>query len=112
MLQRDQADISAVAGNMESELNRRNLPAKVEVIHGFSQMGSGSLPGENLPTSLVAVSPHAMNPAMLARLLRLHTPAIFTRIHKDQVLIDPRTLLEGQDSIVVKGLVEILESGE
>ena len=33
----------------------RRARAKITVVQGFSQMGSGSLPGQDLPTHLVAV---------------------------------------------------------
>jgi L-seryl-tRNA(Ser) seleniumtransferase len=78
------------------------------VIDGFSQMGSGSLPGQNLPTKLVAVGSALIRAADLARQLRRHSPPVVTRIQNEQVLIDPRTLLEGEEAIVVEAVTAAL----
>jgi L-seryl-tRNA(Ser) seleniumtransferase len=82
--------------------------ASVIVIDGFSQMGSGSLPTQDVPTRLVAISPTAMDAGELAVRLRRGTPPVFTRVHKGQVLIDPRTLLEGEEELVVRAVAEAL----
>jgi L-seryl-tRNA(Ser) seleniumtransferase len=77
----------------------------VTVIDGFSQMGSGSLPGQDLPTRLVAVQSVSIEAGELALRLRRHQPPVFARIHQGQVLLDPRTLLDGEEPIVVQALV-------
>ena len=75
---------------------------------GFSQTGSGSLPTQNLPTTLVALRPKALSAQELARRLRRHETPIFTRIQDDQVLLDPRTLQAGEPEIVTQALIQIL----
>jgi L-seryl-tRNA(Ser) seleniumtransferase len=59
-----------------------------------SQVGGGSLPGEDLPTVCVAL--HALtgqpSPDEIAAALRRHTPPVFARIKADAVLFDPRTV--------------------
>ncbi len=49
--------------------------------------------------------------SLAARLRQYRTP-VFARIQNDQVLIDPRTLLNGDDKIIVEALAEILGSSE
>jgi L-seryl-tRNA(Ser) seleniumtransferase len=71
-------------------------------------MGSGSLPTQNLATLVVAITPHAMAPGELALRLRGRRPPIFTRVHHGQVLVDPRTLLEGEEEVLIEALVEVL----
>lgn len=112
MLRRSPADIAAQAERMVHDLGQQPLAADVEVIDGFSQMGSGSLPGEELPTRLVAVTPGTIDCPTLAERLRAWDPPVFTRIQKDRVLIDPRTLLDRQDEIVVQALRAILQGRE
>src|SRR5207247_1752631 len=51
----------------------------VSVEPGISQVGGGSLPGEELPTTLVRIMPAEQSAGELARQLRLHEPPIFTR---------------------------------
>ncbi len=82
--------------------------ARVEVVPGHSQMGSGSLPGQNLPTSLVALGAPAVPAHVMALALRRHEPPVYTRIKDGKVMIDPRTLLEGEQGIVVDAAISAL----
>ena len=107
MLRRDAAEIAKQAEVMATELKKSVSGAEVTTICGFSQLGSGSLPGQNLPTTLVALQPEIIGAESLTQRLRHYDTPIFTRIQNDQVLIDPRTLLVGDDKIVVEALIEI-----
>jgi len=108
MLTRDASEIAKLAEFIVSQLHKKITSAKVTTIGGFSQMGSGSLPAQNLTTTLVAVRPEKISAESLAKKLRQYSTPIFTRIQNDQVLIDPRTLLAGDDEILIKALLEIL----
>ncbi len=66
-----------------------------EVIDDASQPGSGSSPDVYLPSPVVRVTPAERSAEQLAAALRAGDPPVFTRIHEDRVLVDPRTLLEG-----------------
>lgn len=73
------------------------LPAdrfSVTLVPEQSQVGGGSLPGQNLPTVCVAVRAYSGQPSpdAIAAALRRHTPPVFARIKEDAVLFDPRTL--------------------
>jgi len=83
--------------------------AEVSVIDGHSQVGSGSVPAENLPTRLLSVRPASMSAEELARRLRHHRPAIFPRIHAEAVLLDPRTIQPDEDDVVCGALIAILQ---
>jgi L-seryl-tRNA(Ser) seleniumtransferase len=78
-----------------------------ELRPGFSQVGSGSLPGENLPTTLVALRHPKLPPSRFARALRLSHPPVYTRIVDDIVCVDPRTLQAGDDARLVAVLEEL-----
>ena len=108
MLRRNTADIAEQAERLASQLSNGISGAEVANIPGFSQMGSGSLPAQNLATTLVAVRPVKISAESLARQLRLYSTPIFARIQNDQVLIDPRTLLPGDDKVIAKALLDIL----
>jgi L-seryl-tRNA(Ser) seleniumtransferase len=108
MLRRPLAEIAEQAWRIADRLAQRTTAADVATTDGFSQMGSGSLPTQNLPTRLVAIKPQRLEPGELARRLRRHRPAIFARVHKGLVLVDPRTLLEGDEDALVEALLEIL----
>ena len=111
MPRRDLPEIAQQARRIARSVSRRTSHAVVTTIEGFSQMGSGSLPMQDLPTRLVAVRPKALESGELALRLRRHPAAIFARVQKGQVLIDPRTLLEEEEKVLVEALVEVLEAG-
>ncbi len=107
MLRRDSSEIAEQAERMVLDLKNSISGIAVATICGFSQMGSGSLPAQNLATTLVALQPEQISAESLAQRLRQNDTPIFTRIQNDQVLIDPRTLLSGDEKIVVEALIEI-----
>lgn len=82
--------------------------ADVAVLPGFSQTGSGSLPTQNLPTTQVSISSAAMTAITIANRLRLHSTPIFTRIQNEQILIDPRTLRDEDETVLIDALTGIL----
>jgi L-seryl-tRNA(Ser) seleniumtransferase len=73
--------------------------AGCQVIEGRSAVGGGSLPEVTLPTSLLALPPGEAD-ARLAR-MRACDPPVVARIEEDRVVLDPRTVLEGEDGAVV-----------
>jgi L-seryl-tRNA(Ser) seleniumtransferase len=108
MLLKRPGQLAEQAERMAAAVRARAPRAEVAVIDGFSQMGSGSLPGQDLPTRLVALRPAELGCGDLALALRSYDPPIFARVHQDRVLLDPRTLLEGEEEVVVGALGEIL----
>ncbi|MFH1881834.1 MAG: L-seryl-tRNA(Sec) selenium transferase [Planctomycetota bacterium] len=109
MLRHDVSEIDKKAERLASQLGKSISNSTITTIPGFSQMGSGSLPTQNLATTLVAIRPEKNSAELLASQLRRYSTPIFTRIQNDQVLIDPRTLLGGDDKIVIKALLDILD---
>lgn len=107
MLRRDASEIAKQAESMADELKKRVSGVAVTTVGGFSQMGSGSLPEQNLATTLLALKSEKISAESLAQLLRQCDTPIFARIQNDQILIDPRTLLSGDDKIVINALVGI-----
>ncbi|GAB4402580.1 MAG: L-seryl-tRNA(Sec) selenium transferase [Anaerolineales bacterium] len=73
------------------------------VVEGQSTVGGGSLPGETLPSWLLALT--VPSPDGFARALRMGKPAIVPRIEEDRVLFDPRTVLPDEDEALVKGIL-------
>lgn len=69
------------------------------VIDGRSTVGGGSLPEETLPTFLLSLQVPQPN-KFLAR-LRDMSPPVIARIADEQVVFDPRCVLNGQDDAVL-----------
>ncbi len=72
------------------------------VIEGESTIGGGSLPGATLPTALLALDVEQPD-RFLAQLRTAPTPVI-ARIAAGRVLLDPRTVLPGEESTLVQTL--------
>lgn len=79
-----------------------------DVVPGFSTVGGGSLPTEEMPTYLLSLNPE--KPEALMKDLRNASPPIIARIENDQVLLDPRTVLPEQESALLSNLLQIWET--
>jgi len=100
------------AKRMASSL-RKTLPdsVTVSVEDGESQVGSGAVPVETLPSKVLAVRATSLAPDELAKRLRHSTPPVFARIHKDAVVFDPRTIQPGEDALVERAIAAALRKG-
>lgn len=100
MMAMDANQIQSRALALANWLHERGVSA--EVTSGWSTVGGGSLPGETLPTYLVAI--HVDAPQELAKRLRLGTPSVLGRIEKDSFVLDLRTVLPGEEVGLRKAL--------
>lgn len=82
----------------------REHGAALELVPTESAVGGGSLPGERLPTTALAITPRRGGAADLLRRLREHEPPVIGRIVGERVLLDPRTVLPGEDDVVVQAV--------
>ncbi len=73
-----------------------------EVRDSRSAVGGGSLPDVTLPTSVLALPPGDAD-ALAARLRRADPPVV-ARIEDGRVVLDPRTVLPGEDEAVVRAV--------
>jgi L-seryl-tRNA(Ser) seleniumtransferase len=82
----------------------------VDVVPLESTVGGGSLPEETIRGYGLAVGRTGQKPAAatIAARLRRADPAVIARVHEGRVLLDPRTVLPEEDSLVVKALAEAL----
>lgn len=78
-----------------------------EVIPGFSTVGGGSLPTEEMPTYLLAFT--VDKPDSLLHMLRTTKPPIIARIENDQVLLDPRTVFKEQEAALLRIMLAALD---
>lgn len=102
--------ISTPADGLEyrASLWAQALGGYAEVVAGESMVGGGSLPGDGLPTYLVALPRLGRHTAQtVARRLRGLPVPIIARISEDAVLLDPRTVLPEADPLMVKSLYRL-----
>lgn len=79
-----------------------------EVIAGESAVGGGSLPGETLPTWLLALD--SPRPERLLAALRAQRPPIIARLQDGRVALDPRTVLPQEEGALLLGVQKALQS--
>ena len=79
-------------------------------VDGSSTIGGGSLPGETLPTTLLAIDPDGGVEGLAHRLRHAKHPVI-GRIEDDRLLLDPRTVLPDEDKALLQTLHEALQKG-
>jgi len=103
--------ISAPLDEMQKRAEHwaRELGDLARVVEGESMVGGGSLPGTTLPTRLVAIGKRTRkaehNTAqLLARRLRTQDPPVVGRLSGNALLLDPRTVLPGEDEALVQAL--------
>ena len=70
MLVRDKERIAEQAQRMVKSIKSSAKHAEVTTIDGFSQMGSGSLPAQDIPTCLIAIKPANIDAETFAARLR------------------------------------------
>jgi L-seryl-tRNA(Ser) seleniumtransferase len=78
-----------------------------QVIKSQSTVGGGSLPGEVLPTYVLALP--VKSAERFAARLRGQNPAVIARTEKNRILLDPRTVLDDQDHKLISILKPILQ---
>jgi L-seryl-tRNA(Ser) seleniumtransferase len=93
-----------VASSLKKSLS---ADIRVTVEDSGSQVGSGAVPVETIPTKVLAVASPSLSADELAAKLRRLTPPVFARINKDVVLFDFRTIQPDEDAIIEHALKAI-----
>ena len=106
MLGASAESIAARAAAWQSRLRERG--ALAEAVAAESTVGGGSLPGERLATTALAITPRRGGAADLLRRLREHEPPVVGRIVEERVLLDPRTVLPDEDDVIVEAVIAAL----
>jgi len=96
-LGRSAEELAAAAAALESAILARCPTAVLELADDVSRAGGGSLPLVDIPTRVVRVRLPGLSAVELAERLRLGEPAVVARVQDGAVILDPRTLLPGED---------------
>ena len=96
MLRASVEDVRRRAAMWSVKLDERGV--RTSLVPGESAVGGGSLPGHAVPTVLLALAGPA---SRLSAALRRGDPPVIARIEKDACCLDPRTVLKGEDEIML-----------
>jgi L-seryl-tRNA(Ser) seleniumtransferase len=108
MISATQEELRAKSAGWALEL--RNQGIACELAPGNSTIGGGSLPGENLPTFLLTIKLNETSAGEKAASLQKQPVPVIARIERGSLIIDPRTVLAGQERDLLAGLKRVLVS--
>jgi L-seryl-tRNA(Ser) seleniumtransferase len=84
------------AAQLQSALGKE---FRIDLKESTSQIGSGALPTEELPTFVLVITHDNLNPTVIATTFRGANPPIIGRIKDDRFLLDLRTIFDPQDVV-------------
>ena len=82
--------------------------AVIEVVAAAATVGGGAMPLAELPGCVLAVNPQEISLQELTVRLRAASPPVIGRVQDERLLLDPRTLLSGEEPLLVSALGEAL----
>ncbi|ADU51257.1 L-seryl-tRNA(Sec) selenium transferase [Thermaerobacter marianensis DSM 12885] len=110
MLSRSGDELARAARRLAARLRRAlGDRARVVLAPGHSQAGGGSLPEVPWPTTLVGLEVPGIPVSALAAALRAGEPPVVARIQDDLLWFDPRTLLPGDDRLLVTAVTRAVD---
>ncbi|HAQ41672.1 MAG TPA: L-seryl-tRNA(Sec) selenium transferase [Clostridiales bacterium] len=98
--------VERLSGRLADEIGK-NCEVKTESCE--SQIGGGSLPLEKIESCAVSLKPFNMTTSSLEMKLRHAKTPVICRVVNDNLLMDLRTVLEGEDEIIFDGLKNIFK---
>src|SRR6185369_504874 len=103
-------EITARAAQLSDSIEKTaNGRIKVTLEDGASVIGGGSAPEVQLPTTLVALEDTELSSASLEERLRSHGIPIITRTERNRVMIDLRTVLAGEEEIILEAIAALAQ---
>jgi L-seryl-tRNA(Ser) seleniumtransferase len=102
-------EIDRRASALRDEVTQRTGAGQlIEVVDGVSRTGGGSSPTGERPTRLVAITGPSGDAGPIERRLREGRPPIIGRVQEGRLLLDLRTVLPGEESILAERLAAAL----
>ncbi|RLK64111.1 L-seryl-tRNA(Sec) selenium transferase [Atopobacter sp. AH10] len=109
MIAKTKEEVKHQAEKLGQALSKHIKGVEWELLEGSSQVGGGAYPIEKLPTCLLLLRIEGMSEDELEKALRLSEAHIITRVMDGAVCFDLRTVLKGQDQVIVETLLHIVE---
>lgn len=79
---------------------------EMEILKTTARVGGGALPLHNLPSRALAIRT-GQSVRILEEKLRFHTPPVVGRVEDGALLLDVRTLQDGEEKIITKAFFDI-----
>ncbi len=108
MITQSEEDVMKRGKRVFQRLKRHGLSnLEISLRQDLSQAGGGSLPGVNLPTWVIAIKARTLSANVMQGMLRRNNPPIISRISGDEVIIDFRTVMDGDIEDLIAGIIKL-----
>lgn len=111
MMGRPLKELQKMAENLVGSLKAVSGDYVIQTEDSQAQMGGGSLPGEYLPSKCVTILPKKEPVSELEARLRECACPIIGRIAEGHLILDMRTILEEDFSVLSEELAKVLQDG-
>ncbi len=81
---------------------------EAKIVESQAHTGGGSLPDEAIPSVALAIRAKGVSVNELAARLRQQNPPVIARVHRDQLLLDLRTVQESEMKPLTEGILSAL----
>jgi L-seryl-tRNA(Ser) seleniumtransferase len=107
-------EINSMAKELSYEIDNLGFGSKIKVHleESYSEVGGGSLPLEQLPTICVVLNLDGISTQAFENQLRRYSVPIITRLYKDKIYMDMRTLKREEFTIILEGIKFAVENLE
>ncbi len=95
------------ASALKNKLEKTKSSLRFDIIEVESEVGGGSLPLEKLPSYAVSIDSEVISTEYIEMRLRKNRVPIIVRIIKDKVILDIRTIDDGEVDIIVEAISEL-----
>jgi len=92
------------AANLARTIGRHTKAVKARVQEDFTYSGGGALPAHKLETSVVVINSGKLSPNQLEEKLRKGDPPVIGRIKDDALVLDCRTVMDGEIPAIARAL--------
>lgn len=104
------ADVSELEARAEGLAGNLRPALAITVQTSEARLGGGSTPDHTLASrALVVTPPDGVSAATLERALRVGDPPVVTRIERDRVWLDLRTVAPEQDQTLARAMLDAVE---
>jgi len=79
----------------------------IELIDGSSKVGGGALPLQELKSRLLGLIPERFSSQQMEAWFRAYAPPVITRLERDRVMFDVRTIQEREFEIVARAIKDL-----
>jgi L-seryl-tRNA(Ser) seleniumtransferase len=83
----------------------------IELMDGASKVGGGALPLQELKSRLLCLIPGTLSSRQMEVWLRYYAPPVITRLERDRVMLDVRTIQESEFELVARAIRDLGGSG-